>query len=244
MSSDGGDGLTTVAAVLVAGGSGTRLGADVPKAFVRVAGRTLLEYAVARFLGHDAVRDVVVAAPAALTGAAAELVPGATVVAGGRTRQESVARALAVLAADVEVVLVHDVARAFVPAALIDRVLDGVRLRGADGAVPFLGVTDTVRRVTPAGDLGELVDRTALLAMQTPQGFRRAVLDRAHAAATTADATDDAALVQALGGRVVAVRGDERAFKVTVPLDLMLAEALVQRFGADLESTWWDVEHG
>ena len=242
--SSGGDGLTTVAAVLVAGGSGSRLGADLPKAFVQVAGRTLLEHAAGRFLGHDAVRDVVVAAPAALTDAAADLVPGAAVVAGGRTRQESVARALAVLAADVEVVLVHDVARAFVPAALIGRVLDGLSRKDAAGAVPFLGVTDTVRQLAAAGELGELVDRTALAAMQTPQGFRRAVLDRAHAAATTADATDDAALVQALGERVVAVRGDERAFKITVPLDLMLAEALVQRFGADLESAWWDVEHG
>lgn len=242
--SSGGDGLTTVAAVLVAGGSGSRLGAGVPKAFVEVAGRTLLEHAAGRFLGHDAVRDVVIAAPPALTGTATDLVPRATVVAGGRTRQESVARALAVLAADVEVVLVHDVARAFVPAVLIGRVLDGLRQQGAAGAVPFLGVTDTVRRVTATGDLGELVDRAALAAMQTPQGFRRAVLDRAHAAASTADATDDAALVQALGERVVAVRGDERAFKVTVPLDLMLAEALVQRFGADLESAWWDGQHG
>lgn len=233
-----------VAAVLVAGGAGTRLGAGLPKAFVQVGGRTLLEHAVGRFLGHGAVRDVVVAAPPALTGAAAELVPDAIVVAGGQTRQQSVARALAVLAADVEVVLVHDVARAFVPAALIGQVLDALRRPDVSGAVPFLGVTDTVRRRTESGELGELVDRSALLAMQTPQGFRRAVLDRAHAAARTSDATDDAALVQALGERVVAVRGDERAFKVTVPLDLMLAEALVQRFGADLQSAWWDAGHG
>jgi 2-C-methyl-D-erythritol 4-phosphate cytidylyltransferase len=213
-----------VAAILVAAGSGERLGADVPKAFVTVAGATLLEHAYRRFAGHPRVRDVVVAAPPTLTAAAGGSAPGAVVVPGGATRQESAARALAALAADVEVVLVHDVARAFVPAEVIDRVLDA--LRAADAAVPVVPLVDTIRRCDPAtGVLGELVDRESLLAMQTPQGFRRDVLVRAHEAGQPG-ATDDAALAQAVGAEVVAVRGDERAFKITVPWDLTLAEAV------------------
>lgn len=213
-----------VAAVLVAAGSGDRLGADVPKAFVPVGGRTLLEHAHARFAGHPRVRDVVIAAPPSLTASAAELAPGAAVVAGGATRQESVARALAALADDVDAVLVHDVARAFVPAEVIDRVLDA--LGSADGAVPVVPLVDTIRSCDPGtGVLGGIVDRDALLAMQTPQGFRRDVLVRAHAQGSPG-ATDDAALVQALGADVLAVRGDERAFKITVPWDLTLAEAV------------------
>lgn len=222
------NGQPAVAAILVAAGSGERLGAGVPKAFVAVAGRTLLEHAARRFLDHPRVRDLVVAAPAALSASAAELVPLATVVPGGRTRQQSVERGLAALAADVDVVLVHDVARAFVPAEVIDRVLDALAA-GADGVVPAVPVTDTIRRVDPATDaLGETVDRSALLAVQTPQGFPRATLVAAHAAADP-DATDDASLVEAMGGRVIAVAGSDEAFKVTVPLDLALAETMAAR---------------
>jgi 2-C-methyl-D-erythritol 4-phosphate cytidylyltransferase len=93
--------------------------------------------------------------------------------------------------------------------------------------LPTRPVSDTIRTVDASGELGSLIDRSGLLAMQTPQGFRRDVLMKAHAAAEGTDATDDVALVEAIGGHVVAVPGDERAFKVTVPLDLMLAEALL-----------------
>lgn len=183
------------------------------------------------------------AAPAALVERARELVPGVSVVAGGDSRQRSVACGLRALAADVDAVLVHDVARALAPSELISRVLDGLRLPGADAAVPFLPVSDTIRSADDSGWLGEVVDRSTLRAIQTPQGFHRAVLERAHARAAT-DATDDAALVQAIGGRVAGVRGDPRAFKITVPLDLVLAEALVARFSEDLDGPWRDVEHG
>ncbi|MGH8962477.1 MAG: 2-C-methyl-D-erythritol 4-phosphate cytidylyltransferase [Jatrophihabitantaceae bacterium] len=217
-----------VAAILVAAGSGDRLGADVPKAFVTVAGRTLLEHAARRFIAHPRVDSVVIAAPAALTGSAADLAPAATVVPGGHTRQQSVARGLAALAADVDVVLVHDVARAFVPAEVIDRVLDALGA-GADAVVPTMPVTDTVRRVdADTGAVGATLDRSGLLAVQTPQGFRRATLEAAHASADP-DATDDASLVEAIGGRVIAVRGAQEAFKVTVPLDLAMAEAVLAR---------------
>jgi 2-C-methyl-D-erythritol 4-phosphate cytidylyltransferase len=215
----------------------------VPKAFVTVGGRTLLEHAAGTFAAHPRVRDVIVVAPSGLVDRAREVVPGACVVAGGASRQESVGHGLRVLAADVDAVLVHDVARALVPSELISRVLDGLRLAGADAAVPFLPISDTIRRVDESGWLGDVVDRATLQAMQTPQGFARAVLERAHAEAR-GDATDDAALVQAIGGRVAGVRGDARAFKITVPLDLVLAEAMLERFGDDLDGPWWDVDHG
>ncbi|MDT4946814.1 MAG: 2-C-methyl-D-erythritol 4-phosphate cytidylyltransferase [Pseudonocardiales bacterium] len=220
-------GPRTVAAILVAAGDGRRLGADVPKAFVQIADRTLLEHAVARFAEHPAVRDVIVAAPAALVDSAAALVPEAQVVAGGHTRQLSVAAALAALADDVDTVLVHDVARPFVPVEVISRVIDALAQSGLGGAIPILPVTDTIRRADPAtGDLVETLDRSTLVAVQTPQGFPRAVLVEAHARARGVDAGDDAALVEAIGGRVAAVRGDEQSFKITHPWDLVLADAV------------------
>lgn len=221
-------GPRTVAAILVAGGSGTRLGADVPKAFVCVAGRTLLEHAVERFAAHAAVRDVVVVAPAALLARAGELIPAATVVAGGATRQASVRCGLAALAADVELVLVHDAARAFVPVAVISRVVDALN-EGAEAVVPTLPIADTVRSLDAAGGLGGTVDRRQLVAVQTPQGFVRALLDRAHTQAGSDDASDDASLVEAIGGTVSAVAGDDAAFKITRPLDLALAELVAAR---------------
>lgn len=219
-------GRSTVAAILVAAGDGTRLGARVPKAFVRVGGRSLLEHAVRRFAAHPRVDSVVVVAPGGQLDEARRVAGAAAVVAGGSTRQRSVALGLAALIPDTDLVLVHDVARAFLPADMIDRVVDALEA-GADGVVPTLPVRDTIRTADPVtGELGGLVDRSRLLAMQTPQGFRRDVLVAAHAAGAGLDATDDAALVEALGHRVLAVRGDERAFKVTVPLDLELAEVV------------------
>ena len=217
-----------VAAVLVAAGDGVRLGADVPKAFVEVAGRTLLEHAVARFATHPAVRDVVVAAPAASLDRAGSLAPGTTVVAGGADRQSSVSCGLAAVAEDVDLVLIHDVARAFVPPDVLTRVVDALS-DGADAVVPTVPVSDTIRSVdADTGDLDGIVDRAQLTAMQTPQGFRKDVLVRAHAEGAGVRATDDAALVEALGVRVRAVAGDERAFKVTHPLDLALAEVIAR----------------
>lgn len=222
-----------VAAVLVAAGSGERLGAGVPKAFVDLGARTLLEHAVDRFAGHPRIRDLVVAAPPEHLARAGELAAGAVVVAGGDTRQRSVSAALATLAEDVDTVLVHDVARPLVPAELIDRVLDALLTDGVVAAVPAMPVADTIRRTDPAsGELAGLVDRSRLLAMQTPQAFVRSVLVEAHRAADGADATDDAALVESIGARVVAVRGDQRALKITAPVDLVLAEAMLTHYGA------------
>jgi 2-C-methyl-D-erythritol 4-phosphate cytidylyltransferase len=153
----------------------------------------------------------------------------AMVVAGGDTRQDSVARALVALPTDVDVVLVHDAARPLVPTSLIDAVTAAVR-GGADAVVPVLPVADTIKSVDAADVVSATLDRSVLRAVQTPQGFRRSTLSEAHAAADPdAPATDDAGLVEALGGKVVVVPGDEEAFKVTRPLDLVLAEAVLAR---------------
>ena len=219
------DDLMIAAAIVVAAGSGVRLGADVPKAFVTVEGRTLLEHACAR-LTDPRIRDLVVVAPPGWVQRAADLT-GRTAVAGGATRQESVDAGLRALGVEADVVLVHDAARAFAPAAVTERVLAALA-GGADAAVPGLPVTDTVKRVDGDGAVLATVDRADLVAVQTPQGFRRAALVAAHAHGAGTGATDDASLIEAAGGTVVVVRGDERALKITVPLDLALAEVLAR----------------
>jgi 2-C-methyl-D-erythritol 4-phosphate cytidylyltransferase len=218
------NGSRTVAAILVAAGSGERLGADVPKAFCVVRGRTLLEHAASRFAAHPSVTSIVVVAPASHLEQAAALT-GATVVIGGATRQASVRAGLEALGADVDLVLVHDVARPFVPRAVITGVIAALEL-GAEAAVPVVAIADTVRRVDADGAFVELVDRSTLAAVQTPQGFVRTVLARAHETGRDLGATDDAALVEAMGVRVVAVPGAEEAFKITRPWDLAIAEAV------------------
>jgi 2-C-methyl-D-erythritol 4-phosphate cytidylyltransferase len=211
------------AAIVVAAGSGTRLGTDVPKAFVEVAGRTLLEHACERLFTHPGISACVVVAPADWVQRAAELT-GRTVVAGGATRQQSVDAGLRALGSEPDVILVHDAARPFAPPEVTDRVL--AALADADAAVPGLPVSDTVKRVDALGTVLTTIDRSELVAVQTPQGFRRTALIAAHAQGEGAGATDDAALIEAVGGRVVVVRGDERSHKITVPLDLALAEVL------------------
>lgn len=150
---------------------------------------------------------------------------------GGETRQESVRLALAALPAAAEVVLVHDAARPLVPVDVVEAVVAALRA-GATAVVPALPVTDTVKEVGGGERVVRTLERTALRAIQTPQGFARQVLEEAHAKAV-ADvaevATDDAGLVERLGVDVLVVPGSEEAFKITRPLDLMLAEALVIR---------------
>jgi 2-C-methyl-D-erythritol 4-phosphate cytidylyltransferase len=218
----------TAAAILVAAGSGERLGAGVPKAFVRVAGRTLLEHVVTRFVAHPAISSIVVVAPRSHLDEAAQLA-GCPVVAGGATRQESVGRGLAAAQQNVRFVLVHDVARPFVPPSTITAVVDALAA-GAPAVVPVVPIHDTVRRLE-SGALGSVVDRSSLVAVQTPQGFRRDVLAEAHSSGA-AGATDDAMLAEALGYAVVAVPGADEAFKITTPLDLARAEAVALLSGS------------
>jgi 2-C-methyl-D-erythritol 4-phosphate cytidylyltransferase len=218
-------GQLTCAAILVAAGSGERLGAAVPKSFVEIAGATLLEHAARRFAAHPAVGAIVVVAPTAQLAEAGRLT-GAEVVAGGATRQASVAAGLAAVSADTEFVLVHDVARPLVPSIVIDAVLAALRA-GADAVVPVVPIVDTVRSISPDGTLAGVVDRSTLRAVQTPQGFRRAVLVAAHQQAADVSATDDASLVEALGHDVVAVPGADEAFKITTAADLARAELVL-----------------
>lgn len=256
----------TVAAVLTAAGSGSRLGHSLPKALVPLGGQSLVVHAArnllaARAAGDRHVRALVVTAPlehvtvlsAALAeGLAGQLAgPGAPVlhvVPGGPTRQASVAAGLAAVVEilsgdeaaegdqDVDVVLVHDAARPLAPTTLIARVLDAV-LSGHPAVVPGLPVTDTVKRVQPGGAVElvlETVPRVDLRAVQTPQGFSRDLLLRAHerfAADALHEATaasDDAGLVERLGEPVWVVAGDEQAAKITTPRDLAVATLLLE----------------
>lgn len=194
----------------------------------------MLVYAVRALVEARLVDWVVVAAPPGevaqvSTLLSAQVPADVLVVAGGTTRQESVARALAALDPDVDVVLVHDAARPLAPSGLADRVAAAVQA-GAGAVVPGVPVFDTVKRLDADGAVTETLDRTALRAVQTPQGFVRAVLAEAHAAdPAPGTATDDAALVERLGRPVWLVPGHEEAFKVTRPLDLLLAEAVLER---------------
>ena len=210
--------MPTTAVIIVAAGSGTRLGAGVPKAFADVAGRSLLAHAIENV--PPGVQLVIVA-PASHLSDAESLAPDAVVVAGGDTRQASVAAGLGVVAAGIHTVLVHDAARAFTPTEVFDRVIAAVEA-GAGGVIPVLPVADTIKRVDGTTVL-ETIDRSALVQVQTPQGFARDALDAAYRAAT-ADHTDDAALFAAAGGTVISVAGDSRAHKITTPADLARAE--------------------
>lgn len=215
----------TVAVVVPAAGAGTRLGPGAPKALRVLAGEPLLVRAVRRLLDCPSVAHVVVAAPPAQVDEVAALVPAARVVAGGAERQDSVAAALAALPDDVDLVLVHDAARVHVPVEVVEAVVAALRA-GAPAVVPVVAVSDTVKEVDDAGSVLRTLPRAALRAAQTPQGFRREVLEAAHRCAGAA-LTDDAGLVEALGVPVVTVPGSPYAFKVTTPVDLLLAEALL-----------------
>ena len=220
-------------AVIVAAGSGTRLGADVPKAFVGLGGRALLARAVELFEEHDAIDRMVVVVPAGweepATLLADQLVAGkvAAVVTGGATRAESVALGLAELPPDADVVLVHDAARPLATPALVDRVL--AALREADGAVPGLPPADTIKRVKD-GVVSETLDRSSLTAVQTPQAFRGEAIRRAYdrPPGQLAAATDCASLLEAAGLTVAVVEGERRNIKVTEREDLAYATWLLE----------------
>jgi 2-C-methyl-D-erythritol 4-phosphate cytidylyltransferase len=216
--------------IVPAAGRGERLGAGVPKALLPLAGQPLLVHAVRGALSSRVVDVVVVAAPAdrvdevrgLLAGEATEL----RVVRGGADRRESVARALAELPPEIDTVLVHDAARCLTPPAVFAAVAAALA-GGAAAVVPAVPVADTVKRVADGVVVGT-PDRDTLRAVQTPQGFRRDVLEQAHATEPGA-ATDDAGLVERLGYQVSVVGGHEEAFKITRSLDLVLAEAILGR---------------
>jgi 2-C-methyl-D-erythritol 4-phosphate cytidylyltransferase/2-C-methyl-D-erythritol 2,4-cyclodiphosphate synthase len=223
------DSLGQTAALVVAAGSGSRTGGEVPKQYRRLAGRPLLAHALAA-LDHpridlvqvvigDGQQDAYRAAVDALP------LPLAAPVIGGATRQQSVRNGLDALGrAGVGRVLIHDAARPFLPGAVVDRLLDA--LDAAPAAVPVLPVVDTLaRREGGAAPLGETVPRAALVRVQTPQAFRFADIVRAHEAWQGGEATDDAQVARAAGLEVATVAGDASLEKLTYAADFARAEA-------------------
>jgi len=219
--------VTRTVAVVMAAGSGERLAAGKPKAFVGVGGRAMLQRAVTGLLDSGVVDRVVVAVPPDKIDDAKRLVgDAATVVAGGAPRTESVRLALDAVD-DADWVLVHDAARPLTPPALIVRVVDALRA-GCPAVIPVLPVSDTIKAVDADGVVTATPERVGLRAVQTPQGFHIAILRRAYQLGGDRSATDDASMVEHIGGRVHVVDGDPLAFKITNPLDLLLAETVLR----------------
>lgn len=208
-------------AVVVAAGSGARFGGA--KQYEQIAGRSVLEWSVSA--AQRACEGVVVVVPAADVGRRPLPVsrPPDAVVGGGETRSQSVRHGLAAVPDSAEIIVVHDAARPLAGPELWEAAIEAVR-RGADAALCAVPVSDTVKRVA-GGHVLETVDRTDLVAVQTPQAFRAGALRNAHARG--GEATDDGALVEAGGGRVVVVPGSSANIKITHPQDLLLAAALV-----------------
>lgn len=236
--------LPTLAVVTVAAGSGERLGAGTPKAFVELAGRSLLAHVLGTVTSLGRPGQLVLVVPESHAAQALEIVESTiaagspwlvSVVGGGRERHESVRKGLDALSDSIETVLVHDAARPLTPPDLFDRVADEV-IRTGDGVIPALPVVDTLKRVDLSGTVRSTADRRVLVAVQTPQGFPRELLEAAHQTAQAREEqaspgndapTDDAEVVQRFGGTVRTVEGDAYAHKVTTPADLLMLNGLL-----------------
>jgi 2-C-methyl-D-erythritol 4-phosphate cytidylyltransferase len=213
-------------ALIVAAGSGERLGADRPKALVELAGRPMLQWSIAALAALSEVRRIVVAMPPGTPPP-----PGVIGVDGGSTRSDSVRRALAA-AGDGDPVIVHDAARPLLTPALARQVTEALqRDERAAGAIAAAPVSDTIKRVGDDAAVSETLARSSLWAVQTPQVFRRAALQHALDVSDEllAAATDDAWLVERSGGRVIVVDVGVENLKVTTPLDLEIAATLLAR---------------
>jgi 2-C-methyl-D-erythritol 4-phosphate cytidylyltransferase len=213
-------------AILAAAGSGERLGAGVPKAFVELAGRPMLEWSLAALAEAGSIGEVLVTVPATGT---VPSVPGATPVEGGPSRSESVANAIDRVETDL--VLVHDAARPLATAALFDAIVAELEAdRDADAVIAATPVTDTTKEVLPGSrEVRRTLDRSSLWSIQTPQGFRTDALRSALASTELlSQASDDAMLVERNGGRVLVHEAPAENFKVTTPLDLEVAERLLR----------------
>ena len=208
--------LPKSAAIIAGAGMGHRFGAEIPKALIQIQGITLLERA---FISLSKVVDeIIITAPEgyeeqfkAIVGQSAE------VITGGVLRSDSIRVALKALSPSVESVLIHDAARALASSALATRVLSDVQ-SGQSAVIPVLKVIDTIKEIDRDGFVRATPDRSSLVAAQTPQGFNRQVLERAHSASD--DATDDAALVEAIGVKVKTIEGEASAFKITTKEDI------------------------
>jgi 2-C-methyl-D-erythritol 4-phosphate cytidylyltransferase/2-C-methyl-D-erythritol 2,4-cyclodiphosphate synthase len=211
-----------VSVIIAAGGSGTRLGASTPKQLLDVGGQSMLARAVGAFDAHARVTEIVVVVPASVDRPPETFVLPAAhkpvqVVAGGVRRQDSVVNGFARVSPRADVVLVHDAARPFVTADVIDRTIDAAAMHGA--VIPAIEARDTVKRVAH-GLVVETIPRETVYLAQTPQGFRRGVLEQAIAAGGMLDATDEAVLAERAGHAVHVVAGDPRNVKITTQADL------------------------
>jgi len=227
-----------VAAIIAAGGRGVRLGADRPKQFLEIQGRSILELSIKALAASDRIDEIVVALPGEHLDAVARSFEGQIkqplhFVAGGERRQDSVANAFAKTSERADVVVIHDAARPFVTTDVIDRAIDGALEYGA--AIAAVTVRDTVKQTGDANAQGSrrilaTIPRDSVFLAQTPQAFVRDVLARALAEGTQVDATDEAMLVERLGLPVHIVEGDPGNVKITTPEDLATANAVaVQR---------------
>ena len=205
-----------VAAIIAAAGSGVRFGADIPKALIQLGNQTLIEHAVAAI--SPAVDQVIVTAPAAYLNQFQSLLgDSVTVVVGGQTRSESVRAGLAAISSETQYVLIHDAARALASTDLTKRVLAALE-KGEVAVIPGLPQIDTIKSVDANGYVTTTPNRAELRNIQTPQGFEFSTLKKAHV--TKGESTDDAALVESAGFKVLVIDGEERALKITTPADL------------------------
>jgi 2-C-methyl-D-erythritol 4-phosphate cytidylyltransferase len=215
----------TASAILAAAGSGERLGAGVPKAFVEAAGRPLLEWSLAAIDAAESIGEILVTMPSGREGTLEW--PGAREVPGGPSRSESVANAVEHVRG--EIVLVHDAARPLATPALFDAIVAELEADpAADAVIAATPVTDTTKEVLRDREVHRTLDRSSLWSIQTPQGFRTKAL-RAALASTEllAQASDDAMLVERTGGRVLVHEASPENLKVTTPLDLKVATELL-----------------
>jgi 2-C-methyl-D-erythritol 4-phosphate cytidylyltransferase len=223
--------VSDTVAVVPAAGSGQRLGAGLPKAFVELDGRTMLQRSVHGLFASGVIARVVVAVPADRVGQTVLMfddVDGeVTVVAGGPERPDTVRLALAAVG-DPDFVLVHDAARPLTPIAQIQRVVAALR-DGMRAVIPVVPVADTIKAVDSNGVVLGTPERAGLRAVQTPQGFETELLRRACERAGAGNVTDDAAWVENMGVPVHTVAGDALAFKITTALDLRLARAVLSQ---------------
>jgi 2-C-methyl-D-erythritol 4-phosphate cytidylyltransferase/2-C-methyl-D-erythritol 2,4-cyclodiphosphate synthase len=219
-----------VAAIVVAAGRGERLGAGVPKQLVEIGGRTILQRSVDAFVSHPRIARVVVVLPADLVARPplrpSPPFPAPLIVAGGPRRQDSVANGVAALDGSDDVVVIHDAARPFVTAAVIDRTIDAAAAHGA--AIAAVPARDTVKEAAPDGSVARTLPRERIFLAQTPQAFRRDVLQQALALGQAGvEATDEAALAELAGHPVRLVEGASANLKVTTPDDLAFGRGLV-----------------
>ncbi len=221
-----------VCAIIAAGGRGQRFGSQTPKQLMTIGGRTVLDRSVSLFLDHPAVREIVVALPADLAAEPPRYLldtpKPVRIVAGGARRQDSVLNAFRAIDARADLVIVHDAARPFASAGLIDRTIAAAAEAGA--ALAALPARDTIKRARSATDplVAETVPRDVIYLAQTPQAFRRAVLADALALGESApEATDEAALAERAGHAVRLVPGEQHNIKITTPEDMPMVEAML-----------------